>query len=87
MTLPEFKAWLDGFSEGMGDAPTPEQWAKIKGKLAEVQMVTLPHQIAPMPSPYIRGPSLLPIAPGDWTPPQPVTCISNTTAIDAQVTQ
>lgn len=36
MTLQEFKAWLDGFTDAMGDAPTPEQWAKIKAKLGEV---------------------------------------------------
>ncbi len=28
MTLNEFKAWLEGFSDAMGDTPTPEQWAK-----------------------------------------------------------
>lgn len=37
MTLNEFKAWLDGFADAMGDAPTPEQWAKIKAKLAQVR--------------------------------------------------
>ena len=37
MTLSEFKAWFDGFSEGVGDAPTPEQWAKIKAKIADLR--------------------------------------------------
>lgn len=45
MTLNEFKAWLDGFSEAMGEAPTPEQWAKIKHKLGEVE--AWPVQVAP----------------------------------------
>jgi len=36
MTLAEFKAWLDGFKEAVGDAPTPEQWQRIVGKLATV---------------------------------------------------
>ena len=45
MTLSEFKAWLDGFSEAMGEAPTPEQWAKIKRKLDDVQL--FPAQIIP----------------------------------------
>jgi len=36
MTLPEFKAWLDGFKEAMGDAPTHEQWQKVLAKLQEV---------------------------------------------------
>lgn len=33
MTLNEFRAWFDGFSEAIGGAPTPEQWAKIKAKV------------------------------------------------------
>ena len=74
MTLPEFKSWLDGFSEGMGETPTPEQWAKIKGKLAEVQLVTLPAATFP----HLNvGPAW---ATG-WTPIQPVTC-SNATSMD-----
>jgi len=36
MTFSEFKSWLDGFSEAIGDAPTPEQWAKVKAKVGEV---------------------------------------------------
>ena len=36
MTLQEFTAWLDGFGEAIGDAPTPEQWAKVKGKFATI---------------------------------------------------
>ncbi len=36
MTLAEFKAWLDGFKEAVGDAPTPEQWQRITEKLATV---------------------------------------------------
>lgn len=36
MTFNEFKSWLDGFSEAIGDAPTPEQWAKVKAKVGEV---------------------------------------------------
>lgn len=37
MTLAEFKAWLEGFKEAMGDAPTPEQWQKVLAKLQGVQ--------------------------------------------------
>ena len=36
MTIKEFNAWLDGFSEAIGDAPTPDQWQKIKAKLQGV---------------------------------------------------
>lgn len=34
MTLSEFKAWFEGFSEGIEAAPTAEQFAKIKAKVA-----------------------------------------------------
>lgn len=44
MTLQEFKAWLDGFSDAMGDAPTAHQWAKIKAKLATVQGAVIAEQ-------------------------------------------
>ena len=37
MNLNEFKAWFEGFAEGIGEAPTPEQWAKIKAKIAALQ--------------------------------------------------
>lgn len=45
MTVTDFKNWLEGFSEAIDGAPTPEQWAKVKAKFAEVQIVTFP----PMP--------------------------------------
>lgn len=35
-TFTEFRHWLEGFSESIGDAPTPAQWARIKEKLALV---------------------------------------------------
>ncbi len=34
MTLSEFKAWFEGFSEGIDKAPTEAQFAKIKAKVA-----------------------------------------------------
>ena len=40
MTVNEFKAWLDGFSYGIGANPTPEQWSLIKEKLNTI--VALP---------------------------------------------
>jgi len=42
MTFNEFKSWLDGFSESIGESPTPEQWAKVKEKLATVQDRSFP---------------------------------------------
>ncbi len=32
----EFKAWIDGFSQAVGDAPTAEQWALVKAKVNEL---------------------------------------------------
>ena len=33
MDAKEFKAWFEGFCEGVGEAPTAEQWAKLKQKV------------------------------------------------------
>lgn len=37
MTVNEFKAWLEGYSENISDCPTPEQWKKIKEKLLNMR--------------------------------------------------
>lgn len=43
MTLSEFKAWLEGYSESfVQGAPTVEQWTKVQDKLATVDVVVLP---------------------------------------------
>ncbi len=40
MTLSEFKAWLEGFSEAFADGvPSADQWAKVQSKLNEVKVV------------------------------------------------
>lgn len=40
MTLSEFKAWLEGYSEAFADGvPNADQWAKVQAKLADVKMV------------------------------------------------
>lgn len=36
MTLSEFKAWFEGFTEGMGAAPDEDQWKRIKARVAEI---------------------------------------------------
>jgi len=36
MTLQEFKAWFEGFTDGMGDKPNAAQWKKIKAKVAKI---------------------------------------------------
>lgn len=39
MTLTEFKAWLEGFGEHIAEAPTPEQWTKIKAKIEATEIM------------------------------------------------
>ena len=36
MTPSEFKAWFDGFGEGVTGLPTEAQWARIKARVAEI---------------------------------------------------
>lgn len=49
MDAKEFKAWFEGFCEGVGDAPTAEQRAKLKqkaGTLAEpLDKLNLPNAL------------------------------------------
>ena len=47
MTFAEFKAWLDGFSEGVVRAPSEQQWKRILAKLEEVE---------DRPAPFIHDP-------------------------------
>ena len=42
MTISEFHAWLEGFSESFTEAPNAEQWAKIKAKLASLEALRVP---------------------------------------------
>ena len=36
MTLAEFKAWFDGFTESMEGVPSDKQWERIKARVAEI---------------------------------------------------
>ncbi len=36
MTPQEFKAWFDGFTEGMGGKPTEAQWKRVKKRVGEI---------------------------------------------------
>lgn len=49
MTLSEFKAWLEGYSVSINEAPTPEQWKVILGKLA----LTYPDRVSGLTWPWI----------------------------------
>lgn len=60
MTLSEFKAWFEGFSEGIDKAPTEKQFAKIKAKVAEIngapltQTIFVDRYVRPYPSYWER---------------------------------
>lgn len=36
MTLAEFKAWFDGFTEDMEAVPNAKQWKRIKARVKEI---------------------------------------------------
>jgi hypothetical protein len=36
MHLSEFKAWFEGFTDGIDGIPSPRQWNKIKERVAEI---------------------------------------------------
>lgn len=59
MTLAEFKAWLSGFSEAIGDAPTPAQWQRIQAMLATVG-VSAAAVVSPTFYPSLRGGQISP---------------------------
>lgn len=71
MTLAEFKAWFEGFCEGIGGAPTEQHLATIREKIATVHPETaaLPNSpweltgTKPEPSPYV--------VPSVWIPDLP----------------
>jgi hypothetical protein len=41
MTLAEFKAWFEGFTEAMDGAPDEKQWARIKARVKEIDGVAV----------------------------------------------
>lgn len=53
MTLSEFKAWFEGFTEGMDAAPDEKQWDRIKARVKEIdgvhvtRTVYLDHYVPP----------------------------------------
>jgi hypothetical protein len=57
MTLQEFKAWFDGFTENMGEAPpTKLQWARIQARVKEIDGAAVTYPVFfdrywPHPSP------------------------------------
>lgn len=45
MTKDEFKAWFDGFTEGIEKTPTDKQWERIKERVKEISGGTLTQTI------------------------------------------
>ena len=45
MTLSEFKAWFEGFTENMDRLPTKKQWARITKRVDEITEVATPWPI------------------------------------------
>jgi hypothetical protein len=41
MTLSEFKAWFEGFTECMDGAPDKDQWKRIKARVKEIDGVAV----------------------------------------------
>jgi len=37
MNLAEFKAWFQGYTEGMTGMPNQKQWARIQERVAQIQ--------------------------------------------------
>ena len=78
MTFNEFRAWFDGFSEAIGDAPTPEQWAKIKAKVDSLDPLAGLAKLVPSAAgPAIRDPFASVTSAGSPNAHQPITIARN----------
>lgn len=55
MTLSEFKAWFEGFTEGMDGPPSLKQWERIQARVKEISWAHISYplpidrRLAPMP--------------------------------------
>jgi hypothetical protein len=45
MTLSEFKAWFDGFTECMDGTPSREQWERIRARVSEINGAATPYPV------------------------------------------
>ncbi|HRH13447.1 MAG TPA: hypothetical protein PK225_03755 [Azonexus sp.] len=82
MTIGEFRAWLDGFKEGINEAPTPDQWAKVLEKFGQVYE---PLPQLPFGRPNIIGPYWSPSIPPNVPGWPSVTCGSITAPNDPTI--
>lgn len=78
MTLNEFKAWFEGFTESMGGTPNAKQWKRIQKRVGEIdgspitERVYIDRYIEPFrqhwPRPYWNTTPAVPF------PGQPIWC-------------
>lgn len=45
MTLDEFKAWFEGFTENVDGQPTKKQWERIKARVGEIDGQVTPYPV------------------------------------------
>ena len=45
MTLSEFKAWFEGFTEDMDARPTEKQWKRIKARVKEIDGTAITKEV------------------------------------------
>lgn len=45
MTLAEFKAWFEGFTEDMAARPTDKQWKRIKARVKEIDGTAITREV------------------------------------------
>ena len=45
MTLAEFKAWFEGFTESMDAAPSKKQWERIKERVGQIDGTVLTREV------------------------------------------
>ena len=72
MTISEFKAWLDGFSEYM-EEPTCEDWEKMKEKLSTVKERYYFERWPTVTAPYVQTTQPFWISNTGTSPPTDVT--------------
>lgn len=69
MTLQEFKAWFDGFTEEMSGAPNKKQWERIKKRVKEIDGTAVTYPV---------------FVDGYWRPSYPYWSVFNTGGTIAQ---
>lgn len=63
MTLQEFKAWFEGYTENITKQPTQKQWARIQERVDEIDGTTITYPVyvekywEPFRYPYFGSPT------------------------------